>query len=524
MALELVRDLIRIDQVMGEEVTQAMVEGEVVVPDSKPDVDKILSANGWVVITDKEVVEDRIVLEGVVNIKTLYISREEDQPLYYMEGSFGFAQQIELSGINSRMDAEVRAEIEHLDCTPVNSRKLNAKCVLNFSGKVVDRSQIDVIKDVKGVGDVQVLRDYVEVSDTIGENSSHATVRQEFQLPADLPEVKEILKTDAIIGEREERIAEDRLNVHGVLKITTLYVGQDEDGSINTVQYQIPFSHYVDIPGAAPGMSQRVKYSIEDFYSTVRENEEGLRRNIEYEVVVKAEGKIEAVQQMEILADAYSPTVGLNIRKSGLKLRKTLESIDGEIVVKEEIDLPGNCPGIVEVCDIEAASVLADFGISDGGIVIEGLLCVKVLYVAENYEYRLYLHEDQIPFRYTAELPESDSRMDIDVDLYLEDLQHRILGPDLLEIKGRVKVRADVVKTFSKEVLMDIEEAEEAEGRPGASIVVCVVQPGDTLWNVAKKYNTTIEELVKINELEEPDNLVPGQKLIISRTVKYQLS
>ncbi|MBA1334817.1 MAG: hypothetical protein HPY66_0437 [Firmicutes bacterium] len=524
MALELVRDLIRIDQVMGEEVTQAMVEGDVVVPDSKPDVDKILSVNGWVVITDKEVVEDRIILEGAVNVKTLYISREGDQPLYYMEGSFGFTQQIELSGINSRMDAEVHAEIEHLDCTTVNSRKLNAKCVLNFSGKVVDRSQIDVIKDVKGVQDIQVLRDYVEVSDTIGENSSHATVRQEFQIPADQPAVKEILKTDVVIGEREERIAEDRLNVHGVLKITTLYVGEGEDSSINTVKYQIPFSHYVDIPGAIPGMSQRVKYSIEDFYSTVRENEEGLRRNIEYEVVVKAEGKVEAVQQMEILVDAYSPTVNLNVRKSSLKLKKTLDSIVEEIVVKEEIDLPGNCPGVVEVCDIEAVPVLTDFGISDDCIVIEGLLCVKVLYVTENYEYKLYLYEDEIPFRHTAELPEYGCQMDVDVDLYLEDFQYRTLSPDLLEIKGRVKVQANVSKSFSKEVLMDVEEAAEAEVRPGASIVVYVVQPGDTLWKVAKKYSTTIEELVKINELEEPDKLVPGQKLIISRTVKYQLS
>ena len=38
---------------------------------------------------------------------------------------------------------------------------------------------------------------------------------------------------------------------------------------------------------------------------------------------------------------------------------------------------------------------------------------------------------------------------------------------------------------------------------------------GDTLWNLAKKYNTTIEELVKINDIENPDVIIVGQKLII---------
>jgi LysM repeat protein len=71
---------------------------------------------------------------------------------------------------------------------------------------------------------------------------------------------------------------------------------------------------------------------------------------------------------------------------------------------------------------------------------------------------------------------------------------------------------------------MDVEETEEGEKNPGASIVVYVVQPEDTLWKIAKKFNTTIEELVKINSIEEPDKLVSGQKLIISRTIKYQLS
>ena len=42
------------------------------------------------------------------------------------------------------------------------------------------------------------------------------------------------------------------------------------------------------------------------------------------------------------------------------------------------------------------------------------------------------------------------------------------------------------------------------------------VQQGDTLWDIAKKFDTTVERLIEVNELTEPDALVPGQQLLIS--------
>jgi|LSQX01.1.fsa_nt_gb hypothetical protein len=524
MTLELVRDLIRVDQVIGEEMTQAVVEGDVVVPDSKPDVDRILSINGWVVITDKEIVEDKVIVEGVVNVKSLYISQEGEQPLHHMEGSFGFAQQIDLPGANNRMEAEIKAAIEHIDSSMVNSRKLNIKCVLGLTGKVVERSQIDVIKDIKGVQDIQALRDHLEVSDTTGENASRLTVRQDFDIPADKPLIREILYTDVTIGERDSSISENRISLQGVLKITTLYIGDDETGSINDIRYQLPFSHYIEIAGAMPGMRERVRCYVEDFYSTVKENEEGLRRAVEYEVVVNAEGRVETIQPMEVLVDAYSPSVNLEAVKANIRFKKTLDRLSEDIAVKEEMDLPADFPHIESICDIKAKPVLTDFGVYEDQAVVEGVLAIQVLYLTRDYAEAIHLYEDEIPFRHSAPLPEGGEGVDLDVDLYLEDLQYRVLDADLFEARGRIRADIGISRTFEKEVLMDVEEAEEAGRQTEASIVVYFIQPGDNLWNIAKRFNTTIEELVKVNDIEQPDDLASGDKLIISRIVKYQLS
>ena len=49
----------------------------------------------------------------------------------------------------------------------------------------------------------------------------------------------------------------------------------------------------------------------------------------------------------------------------------------------------------------------------------------------------------------------------------------------------------------------------------GGTQVPYVVKPGDTLGALAKKYNCTIEQLCRWNNIRNPDQIMVGQKLII---------
>lgn len=49
---------------------------------------------------------------------------------------------------------------------------------------------------------------------------------------------------------------------------------------------------------------------------------------------------------------------------------------------------------------------------------------------------------------------------------------------------------------------------------------VYIVQPGDTLWRIAQDNGTTVEELARINQLDNPHLIRVGQKLIIDRAIR----
>ncbi|EPZ53266.1 lysM domain protein [[Clostridium] sordellii ATCC 9714] len=44
-----------------------------------------------------------------------------------------------------------------------------------------------------------------------------------------------------------------------------------------------------------------------------------------------------------------------------------------------------------------------------------------------------------------------------------------------------------------------------------------IAREGDKLWNIAKKYNTTIDDIAEINEIKADEQLTAGQCLIIEK-------
>ncbi len=44
---------------------------------------------------------------------------------------------------------------------------------------------------------------------------------------------------------------------------------------------------------------------------------------------------------------------------------------------------------------------------------------------------------------------------------------------------------------------------------------IYTVRSGDSLWKIAQRFNVTVADLINDNKLSDPDNIFPGQKLII---------
>ena len=60
MAIEITRSPIRIDQIAGDEWSQVLVESDIIIPEDKPDIGKILDVTGKVSINSRKLYKTRL--------------------------------------------------------------------------------------------------------------------------------------------------------------------------------------------------------------------------------------------------------------------------------------------------------------------------------------------------------------------------------------------------------------------------------------------------------------------------------
>ena len=52
--------------------------------------------------------------------------------------------------------------------------------------------------------------------------------------------------------------------------------------------------------------------------------------------------------------------------------------------------------------------------------------------------------------------------------------------------------------------------------------IVYIVQPGDTLYTLAKRFDTTVQRIAQNNGISDVDRIFTGQKLVVSGDVSPQ--
>jgi LysM repeat protein len=53
--------------------------------------------------------------------------------------------------------------------------------------------------------------------------------------------------------------------------------------------------------------------------------------------------------------------------------------------------------------------------------------------------------------------------------------------------------------------------------KPAPKFIWYTIQQGDTLWEIAEKYDVTVAEIKKLNNITNTQRLKPGQKIKIPR-------
>ena len=157
MALEMTKDTMTWKQRKGTHHSRILLEGDMIVPDNRPDVAQVLHCSGTVRLDEVKSGEEKINLTGELLVRVLYRAAGGEKPVYAMTSSLPIQEVLYVEGMTAEDAVNVMAETEHLECQLINDRKVGLRAIVEVWAEAEGSKSLQTVSGAQGET-VELLR------------------------------------------------------------------------------------------------------------------------------------------------------------------------------------------------------------------------------------------------------------------------------------------------------------------------------------------------------------------------------
>lgn len=483
-------------------------ETDVIVPDSKPDILKVLQLSARPKLTNCETRSGHVILTGTVTFNILYLADNEEKGVHSITSSCEFSNLVKDSAIADTMLTFADIDISDLSFTIANCRKLNLRAALAASLRVYLQRDIELIADIEGAC---TKKKALSSAVICAHAQSSSTVTDSFELSAAKADIFEILKTDASVCSSELKVIDDKAIVKGALRVTVLYKTQE---SIEYAQTEIAFAHVLEADGIRNDMSNEYCAKLTDITATVSQNSDGRQNVIDISADLFFRVIARSKKECTFISDAYIPHGALNCKYSSVSFDDTETVIHNSVDFKEKVSLPDSSPSISVIYQTVARPFTESCRTENGKIHIDGYTEVYLLYLSNDETSPVYSHKKNIDFSLECDSP--GCMLTPVANAVMRNISYTIDSDNSIEIRGCVDVDIQCIRTVQEEIIYDA-SLEEYIPPKRSSIIVSFLSEGRTLWDIAKEYRIDQNDILSANALESAEEILPKTALIIPK-------
>jgi len=503
-----VKETITVNQVVSENSQQTVVRGTFMIPDPKPDVEQIISTDKTASVKKIRLLPDKVVVDGILTLQIVYVAFEPAQSVHHMHAQVPFTAYVDLPGALPDMDVKVDVAVEDVKLNPSSRdvRQYDVIAVLDVMAKVTETQEVEVL--TQAPDDMNANYDVIHIDDVVGRESGQVIVSDEFDEPDEKPEPAKILDVDSTATVKDARIVADKVIIDGELTLQIMYVGAVPEQSVHDMHKTIKFTDFVEVSGAEPDMDVVVDAVVEDCDVEIKGDP-----FFSASCVVRLDVRVTEPRDVRVVTEC----AGATVKTVELNIEHVIGEDSSQVVVRETFETPEPkpCPEKVLNVSIEEVKITEKRIIKDK-VITKGYVDVKIVYVSSEPDQAVHAMHQRLNFRTFVEIKGAVNGMDVDVKPMVEYINAEAHDCDV-NIEAVIKVRARVTETLRRSVCAELveEEEEPTEECPVGQVIDYTIKSGDTLYNLAQRYGTTVNRILAENPGINANNLQVGQVIRI---------
>ncbi len=504
MAIETTRENVCVNHLVEQKCETVIVEGDSIIPDIKPDIINAISTNGIVCVYKKELSEGKVRLDGCVNTYLMYLADCEGSNVRSINVNLDFTQIIDIDKAMPNMDLETNVKIKNIECKVINGRKVGIKAFLEISVKITEKEDIDIICNVNSKG-IQMLNKSVDINSLVGRGNTKVFAKDTVVID-NIDNLSEIMKADLNIVNKDIKISYNKILTKSELNVKIMYL--TDDNRINSKETTIPVMGFIDIENVTEENLCNTQYEIKNVIIKPNNVEE---HSIYVEAEIEIYCEVFKNQEINVIQDLYNPLSNVVFTQKQIRVMQKIETNQNTCNIREKQIIPEI--GSKKIYDVETSTELIKQTLLNDKIMYEGEVKLNYIYDDEN---GISSKQTSIPFNFNVDFIGVNVNSSIETNMEITMQDFVVTGDGSIEAKIDILFNTALSKSTEINIIDDIVE-EENRNINTCSLVIYYVKSGDTMWKIAKKFGSTVEELVRINGIENENKLDIGQQLFIPR-------
>ena len=507
MEVDATRQTITVNKLIIRKKEVVTIEGDMIVPDVKPDILNTIDTVGNVCIYKKEVLDGKVRFDGSINLNVIYLADTDNDFTRGLTNSLDFTQIIDVDNCKAGMELRNNINIKDIECKVLNGRKINTRVTLEIEIFIYSNEEINILKQINNVEGIQTLNSNMQINNLIGTGSCRASAKDTISLNEE-DNLAEILKTEVKLCNNEMKVSYNKILLKADANVKIMYL--TESGDIKVVSSNIPVMGFIDMANVSENNILNSNYEIKNILVKPNSAEQhSIYVEIEFEICCDAIDSIE----VELIQDMYCPSGNLEFKQ------KEVNTIMGKQInknicnIKERISIPEISNN--KIYDVEIMPTINNTNILNGRIVYEGELNLNFIFSSEANT-RIDTKKYTLSFTFNIDNEQISTNKIVNTRINPVDDEFVITSDGMIECKVNLEFETEMYNNANINIIDEI-NMEENKNEINPSMIIYIVKEGDTLWKIAKRYKTTMEDIINVNNLENPNNLSIGQKLFIPR-------
>ncbi len=493
-----------------ETTAELSLEADLNLPDYCPEIQRILKCCVIPHITSVQNSSGRVNVQGDAEVKLIYVG--DNGKLAAFEQNYPIQKFCENNNLSSECAVTARINTDYVNCRAVNSRRVDVRAMLTFIFNAQKKREENILCTAEGSG-IQTIEERCNFASLTGVCEKMFSLNEVIEIKKEQHSVSQILNVSSSATATEIKVINNKALLKGECRVKIYYIAENEN-SVENIEHSMPISQIIEMEGIDENSLTALKLTVCSSRALTKVDSSGEMKLIDISANISANMTAFEEKNVSFIKDTYSTDYEMQTVTKSFEMLNINDSFDTSFtnkVVLESIGVSVDCIICVWCSDLKYS-----FLTKDKKCILNGSYTSNVIY--KDSEGKIDIIQKTVDFEYLIKTKEESERNICFGNVAITGCACNVLADSRLDFKTEIVISGIVLSSSITKYISNIDISDSAVKKCDTSaLTVYFSEKNEKIWDIARKYNTTVQAISDENEIYE-DFVSEGRMILIPRT------